>query len=126
MVTTEELDKMTTEAKTRSYARDVKATENSDELRMRGYPARDEEFVYDLLLGGGVLGHPLRPTRVGEICYRMAETLGTTVMFLDFSLPQFGKSLTEDGIYEAFYPFWLASDKAKRLHAKLETASDSG
>jgi len=127
-ITPEELAKMPPREKARQHAQDVIKTENNpkylrlgycsvntysgaSESREATYPAEEGEFTYDFLLGGGSLGYPLRPTKIGRAVYRVAEIVNAKVSFLDFTFARFNKRITPEAIEEAFYPVWEESDR---------------
>ena len=134
MVTKEELAQMSLAEKVRHHAQNVVATENSRQLGLRfqrvnaysgvsddsqaTYPAGEGEFIYDFLLGGGSLGHPMQPTEIGQAVYRVAELVGAKVSFLDFTYARFNKKITPEVVEKAFYPIWEKSERMKSQERK--------
>ncbi len=128
MITPEELAKMSLPEKVKQHAKDVMETENNprylrlsyqvvggprDGVHEASYPAGEGEFIYDFLLGGGSLGYPLKPTKIGQAVYKVAEIVGAQVSFLDFTYARFNKRINPDAIEEAFYPIWEESEMMK-------------
>ena len=98
LATPEELAQMTTEEKANRYALDVLSTEGSN-------------YTYDFLFGGGSLGHPARPTIIGQaVCEVAREVDSPTVNFLDFTLAQFDRPITVEAVEKVFLPIWKSLD----------------
>jgi hypothetical protein len=128
--TKEQLSRMSLPEKVSQHAKDIMETENNPKfLKMNfqivggirdgqyqtRYPDEEGKYVYDFLFGGGSLGHPFKPTIIGEAVYTVAMLVDTQVSFLDFTFARFGKRINQAVIKKAFYPIWEMSEKLKAL-----------
>ena len=119
MIRPEEFNSLPIEVRAKQYAQAVLATENNPEfLRLSGeiyggpqdgqteftYSSRPGEYTYSFLAGGGCLGHPSKPTILGEAALKLAEFREAEVSFMDFTFPKFNKPLNEEVLIEVFIP----------------------
>ncbi len=127
-VTPEELAQMTLPEKVKRHALDVMRTHNNPQYLRMGYQrvggsldgnhvatyvTEEESHVYDFLFGGGSLGHPMKPSIVGEAVYEVARLVEARVMFLDFTFADFTKEINAEAIETAFYPIFEQSENMK-------------
>lgn len=128
MIASEELSKLSLEEKVKQHARDVMETENNpeylnlefvtsnfikEEKQVAKYHAEEGKFIYNFLLGFGSLGHPIKPSKIGNAVYEVARQVGAKVSFLDFTYAEFDKKINPEAIEKAFYPIWEESERLK-------------